>query len=138
MLSFKTLILSVCLATGALVLAAPTPTNTPDYVNSNNPNGTASATEAGVYICQHINYQGSCEHKFSPVGSAPSSCAELDGTASSFGPDQGFRCRVFRNSFCSEVDGGGLDIAYPGLGNLFDTPRGNWNDAVRSYFCFEG
>lgn len=51
-----------------------------------------SLTCTQVYICEHINWVGKCEYKVSPLGSAPEDCVELDGTASSVGPDDNYYC----------------------------------------------
>jgi hypothetical protein len=45
-----------------------------------------------VYICEHHTWGGACEHKLSPLGSAPEDCTVIDGTASSIGPDEGIFC----------------------------------------------
>lgn len=95
---------------------------------------------AGVYICVDINWGGDCTHHSAPVGSAPSACTTLNGTASSVGPDKGFSCNFYSNSYCDALFTDGRDIitlAYPGAPDLRSTDKGDWNDRVYSFQCFE-
>jgi hypothetical protein len=48
-----------------------------------------------VYVCSDANWTGHCEHHISPLGTAPSDCTVLDGTASAIGPDVGFDCYFY-------------------------------------------
>ncbi|KAF2130803.1 hypothetical protein P153DRAFT_286979, partial [Dothidotthia symphoricarpi CBS 119687] len=98
-----------------------------------------------VYICEDHHWGGKCEYKVSHLGSAPEDCVELDGSASSIGPDQGYYCIFYTqgsplNAFCRRLASDGSDnisVSYPGEPNLLDTHAGNWNDKVRSYNCFK-
>ncbi|KAF2847731.1 hypothetical protein T440DRAFT_520634 [Plenodomus tracheiphilus IPT5] len=95
---------------------------------------------AGVYICSDINWQGSCIHHRTPLGSSPSSCTTLNGTASSIGPDVGFSCNLYTNSYCDAIFTDGRDVMtlkYPGTADLRSTSKGDLNDKVYSYQCFE-
>ncbi|KAI8934693.1 hypothetical protein NX059_008384 [Plenodomus lindquistii] len=95
---------------------------------------------AGVYICTDINWSGSCTHTFTPLGSAPSSCTTLNGTASSIGPDVGVRCRFYTNSYCDTIftdESDFITLSYPGTSDLRNSEKGDWNDRVFSFLCFE-
>ncbi|CAO2650978.1 Nn.00g092750.m01.CDS01 [Neocucurbitaria sp. VM-36] len=96
--------------------------------------------KAGVYICEDHNWGGKCEHHLSPLGSSEEDCTQLDGTASSIGPDIGFQCLFFTNSYCRPLASDGSDtlgLTYPGNANLLVTENGNFNDKVYSYLCFK-
>ncbi|CBX93203.1 hypothetical protein IAQ61_008928 [Plenodomus lingam] len=96
---------------------------------------------AGIYICSDINWEGSCIHYSTPLGGSPSSCTTLDGKASSVGPDMGFNCIFYANAYCDALFADGRDVlslSYPGNADLRTTSKGDWNDKVWSYQCFEG
>lgn len=63
---------------------------------------------------------------------------QLDGTASSVGPDEGFVCWFFTNAYCRPLSSDGSDfiqLKYPGNGNVLETYNGDFNDKINSYFC---
>ncbi|KAH4216242.1 hypothetical protein HBI06_234880 [Parastagonospora nodorum] len=120
---------SAIAVTSTLALSTPTPTPTPI--------ASLPAPTAGVYICTLANFTGACTHHLSPASSAPSACVQLDGTASSVGPDKGFECTFFTNAFCDRVLSDGSDafsVGWPGYKDLKVLGR-QWDDGVRSYYC---
>ncbi|KAH6493814.1 hypothetical protein HBI55_119690 [Parastagonospora nodorum] len=122
---------SAIAVTSTLALSTPTPTPTPTSIAS------LPAPTAGVYICTLANFTGACTHHLSPASSAPSACVQLDGTASSVGPDKGFECTFFTNAFCDRVLSDGSDafsVGWPGYKDLKVLGR-QWDDGVRSYYC---
>lgn len=112
-----------------------------------------------VYICNDVNWSGTCIHYFSNPTSSDKDCVQLDGTASSVGPDEGFVCWFFtyvyvtssalssdlcdvltfdRNAYCRPLSSDGSDfiqLKYPGNGNVLETYNGDFNDKINSYFC---
>ncbi|KAL6711306.1 hypothetical protein ACN47E_005837 [Coniothyrium glycines] len=121
-------------ATSALPTDTSTSTNTP---SSSLP---PAQKLAGVYICADVFWSGACTHHLTPLGSSDEACTQLDGTASAIGPDMGFRCIFYTNSYCRPLASDGADalaLVYPGEGNLLRTDKGDWNDRVYSYQCFE-
>ncbi|KAH7392711.1 hypothetical protein BKA66DRAFT_412464, partial [Pyrenochaeta sp. MPI-SDFR-AT-0127] len=93
-----------------------------------------------VYICEDHNWGGNCEHKLTPLGSSDDDCTRLDGTASSIGPDVGFKCLFYTNSDCRPFARDGSDfveLTYPGNANLLVTDKGDYNDKLYSYLCFK-
>ncbi|KAF1997748.1 hypothetical protein P154DRAFT_440659, partial [Amniculicola lignicola CBS 123094] len=92
-----------------------------------------------VCICDDINWTGNCRYITACIGGHPSNCVVLDGSASSIGPDPGWKCYFYENALCHmslQDPASVLVVRYPGLRNLV-TDRGDWNDRVRSYNCFE-
>jgi len=97
-------------------------------------------TLAGVYICSDINWSGICKHYLTPIGSSPSACTLLNGTASSIGPDMGFTCDFYTNSYCDTIFNDRHDVItleYPGTADLRNLQQGDYNDDFYSYQCFE-
>ncbi|KAF1917028.1 hypothetical protein BDU57DRAFT_415851, partial [Ampelomyces quisqualis] len=95
-------------------------------------------TPTQVFICEHINWGGQCEHKYRPTGTSDGDCTVLDGEASSIGPDKGWTCLFYTNAFCRALAGDGSDVLqveYPGIGDLGRADKGGWNDRARSYWC---
>ncbi|KAF1982790.1 hypothetical protein K402DRAFT_424352 [Aulographum hederae CBS 113979] len=90
---------------------------------------TAQAT--GIYICRDTNWGGPCFHPNGPWNGGPERCYQLDGSASSFGPDPGLTCNLYTDGFCSQFAMAMSAIRYPGIPNL-----GNFNDRIRSFQCF--
>ncbi|KAH8717131.1 hypothetical protein GQ44DRAFT_730251 [Phaeosphaeriaceae sp. PMI808] len=95
---------------------------------------TTDQVQAGVHVCEHVNWGGKCEHFYHAV----ETCVQLDGKASSLGPDKGASCLFFVNHNCTregikEADFVRLD--YPGSDNLGATYKGNFNDRIFSYSC---
>ncbi|KAF2024356.1 hypothetical protein EK21DRAFT_78895, partial [Setomelanomma holmii] len=91
-----------------------------------------------VYICTDINWAGNCTHYQRPLGSGPDDCTKLDGDASSIGPDWGFTCTFYTNTFCDKIRSNQTDwieLSYPGIANLRSTEKGDFNDNVYSYVC---
>ncbi|KAF2659352.1 hypothetical protein K491DRAFT_712637 [Lophiostoma macrostomum CBS 122681] len=106
------------------------------------PPATPSATDcarAAVYICKDWNWGGACQRLTPCLGSGPQQCGKLDGTASSIGPDKGFKCLFYKTGDCSDPpgpSGGVLAVEWPGISNLVSAePRNTWNDIIRSYQC---
>ncbi|KAH7398881.1 hypothetical protein DE146DRAFT_510552 [Phaeosphaeria sp. MPI-PUGE-AT-0046c] len=99
---------------------------------------TTPLKPAGVYICNDVDWSGTCIHHFSNPTSSDSDCVQLDGTASSVGPDEGFVCWFFTNAYCRPLQSDGLDfiqLSYPGTKNMLQTYKGDLNDKIHSYFC---
>ncbi|KAL1792549.1 hypothetical protein ACET3X_009056 [Alternaria dauci] len=84
-LSSATTLVTVTSTTSTFTSAAPTSTlpAVPDD------------TWAGVYVCNDINWNGACSHKFTKPSGASIDCAQLSGQESSLGPDPGFLCEFF-------------------------------------------
>lgn len=40
-----------------------------------------------------------------------------------------------RSDNCRDVPDGFLTLTWPGVPNLLLSPKGNWNDAIKSFFC---
>ncbi|RMZ74261.1 hypothetical protein GMOD_00003273 [Pyrenophora seminiperda CCB06] len=96
---------------------------------------------AGVYICSDINWGGTCEHKFTSLGGSDSDCTLLTGQESSIGPDAGFFCEFYTNAYCRKLlddESDYLGLAWPGIADLRDTAKGDYNDRLFSYACFPG
>lgn len=114
---------------------------TSSFTSTETPTNVAEpSTLAGVYICSDINWSGNCKHYLTPIGSSPSACTLLDGTASSIGPDMGFSCNFYTNSYCDSIFNDRHDVialAYPGTADLRRLPQGDYNDDFYSYQCFE-
>ncbi|KAF1834527.1 hypothetical protein BDW02DRAFT_477501, partial [Decorospora gaudefroyi] len=103
--------------------------------------GTAVPVDepAGVYVCSDTNWGGTCEHKLTQPGGSDMECTPLSGTESSIGPDPGFLCEFYTNAVCRRIltDGSDfLELTYPGIADLRQTPKGDLNDAILSYLCF--
>ncbi|KZM21482.1 uncharacterized protein EKO05_0006303 [Ascochyta rabiei] len=95
---------------------------------------------AGVYICEDNAWGGACTHTYSRLGSDPLDCTIIDGRASSIGPDPGYHCIFYTNSFCATLTtdrSETLTLSYPGSDNLGFTEQGDFNDRVLSYSCFK-
>ncbi|KAF2624247.1 hypothetical protein BU25DRAFT_424328 [Macroventuria anomochaeta] len=95
---------------------------------------------AGVYYCEDIAWGGACQHVVSPLGSDPEKCTMIDSRASSIGPDPGYYCIFYTNAFCAPIASDGSDtltLTYPGNDNLGFTEKGDFNDRLLSYNCFE-
>jgi hypothetical protein len=59
---------------------------------------------AKVYICEHVNWRGTCTNIPYALGSGD--CVALDGTASSIRPDSGVSCTFYKYvwpPFCPRV-----------------------------------
>ncbi|KAH6870754.1 hypothetical protein BKA58DRAFT_402255 [Alternaria rosae] len=95
---------------------------------------------AGVYVCDDINWNGACSHHFTKPGGSDIDCAQLSGRESSIGPDPGFLCEFFTNSYCKKEasnESDFLSLSWPGNPDLRSTDKGNLNDKLLSYVCFK-
>ncbi|KAG9185903.1 hypothetical protein G6011_07234 [Alternaria panax] len=81
-------------ATTLVTVTASTPVSTPAAPTSTVP-AVPDDTLAGVYVCDDINWNGACSHKFTKPGGSDIDCAQLSGQESSLGPDPGFLCEFF-------------------------------------------
>ncbi|KAF2263207.1 hypothetical protein CC78DRAFT_534209 [Lojkania enalia] len=123
----------------SLALAAPSPNH---QIKRPETEGRVSddCEKAGVYICEHWAWQGNCIKWENCIGTSDDDCVKLTGTASSIGPDPGYKCFFYKNDICRDFggpDGGTLVLSFPGNDNLVNVDGQDWNDKIYSYQCIK-
>ncbi|TIC99370.1 hypothetical protein CH35J_005089 [Colletotrichum higginsianum] len=84
-----------------------------------------------LYICQNINFGGSCVNVEVSTGVCYNLINGWNDVVSSLGPDAGTSCTLYENAGCT---GAALpNIVNPGISNLGE--RG-FNDRASSFRCF--
>ncbi|PVI07222.1 hypothetical protein DM02DRAFT_622574 [Periconia macrospinosa] len=94
------------------------------------------AGNTSVYVCDDVFWSGNCARYPYPLGT--DECTQLNGKASSIGPDKGVTCTFYKNGVCRSFQRDDtLTLVHPGANNLLLTEKGDFNDAVWSFKCFD-
>ncbi|KAJ9613223.1 hypothetical protein H2200_003165 [Cladophialophora chaetospira] len=111
----------------------PLPPDDEDYVDESVAARLAKRSPpAGAYICDAINWKGTC--KTYPV--SPYVCQNYPATgSSSIGPPQGWQCKLFYGPNCQLGTGTDGKLTYPGIPNVATTY--NKAGAPTSFMCRE-
>ncbi|KAI9923397.1 hypothetical protein MW887_009354 [Aspergillus wentii] len=88
---------------------------------------------AGLYICDTVNFQGKCVHFVTPFGRCTTISSTFPpgrkGGVSAAGPDPGSWCTLYSQNDCH---GNELQLHYPGYTDL---KKVDFNERAASYNC---
>ncbi|EJD43578.1 hypothetical protein AURDEDRAFT_167302 [Auricularia subglabra TFB-10046 SS5] len=150
MLSFKTVLLALAVASGVVVQGGPTAAekNTGDGLAVSGPGVVpANVTEPavvplagpGVYVTTAIDFSGASLYVANVnKGQCYSFDPSWQGVVSSFGPDPGLKCYGYQKSDCQPPSPNFGPIYNPGVSSVpaWEQDGINWNDLVNSFKCW--
>ncbi|KAH0611913.1 uncharacterized protein H6S33_009965 [Morchella sextelata] len=105
----------------------------------------AKRTVGGIYLCDDINWGGNCGYAVQPLYTCINMGSDWNDKISSFGPDSGTTCLLFRNSGCSQgqffekiSNPGSADLRTIGINDQISSfqcyPSGG-NSGLNCYYC---